>query len=53
MRGGCESGGGQVAVSLHQRSHFYVSDQFWTRSAGVEMVLDAAAQPPRNGSEGE
>ena len=36
-----------------QRSHFYVWDQFWARSARVEVVVDAAAQPSRNGSEGE
>jgi len=28
-------------------------DQFQARSARVEVVVDAAAQPSRNGSEGE
>jgi len=36
-----------------QRSHFYIWDQFWARSVRVEVVVDAVAQPSRNGSEGE
>ena len=35
------------------RSYIYIWDQFWARSARVEAVVDAAAQPSRNGSEGE
>ena len=30
-----------------------VWDRFWARPARVEVVVDAAAQPSRNGSEGE
>jgi len=33
--------------------YFHVWDQFWARSARVEVVVVAAAQPSRNGSEGE